>query len=113
MKEKEGGHMLYITRQRLKEDVGPKDLGTINRLIDEEMIPAVTKVEGVRSATAYNSITGEVVFILDIQDLATIDRVLVDQGLSAAFGKLMKNLVRSGGEVLYDRPAWQTLYGKS
>jgi hypothetical protein len=105
--------MLYITRNRLKEHVGPADLGTINRLIDEELLPAVSKVEGVRSATAYNSITGEVSFILDIQDLATIDRVLVDKSLAAVFGKLMKDLVRTGGEVLYDRPAWQSLYGKS
>jgi hypothetical protein len=111
--EKEGGHMLYITRNRIKENVGPKDLGAINRFIDEELVPAVTKVEGVRSAAAYNSITGEVTFILDIQDLATIDRVLADKGLATIFGKLMKDLVRTGGEVLYDRPTWQGLYGKN
>ena len=104
--------MLYITRNRLKEHVGPEHLGTINRLIDEELIPAVSKVEGVRSATAYNSITGEVNFIIDMNDLATIDRVLADKGLAAVFGKLMKDLSRTGGEVLYDRPVWQALYGK-
>ncbi len=102
--------MLYITRNRYKDSVTAKDLLAINKLIDSEIIPAVDKVEGVRSTQAYNSIAGEVTFVLDIQDLATVDRILADPGCKAVFGKLLDFLGRTGGEVLYDRPKWQKLY---
>ena len=104
--------MLYITRNRVKESVKSEHLSGVNKLVDTEIIPAVEKVEGVRSAQAYNSITGELTFVLDMQDLATIDRLLADPGCRAVFGKMYENLVRTGGEVLYDRPVWQGLYGK-
>ena len=104
--------MLYVTRSRVKESLKSEDLSEVNKLIDTEIIPVVGKVEGVQSAQAYNSITGEVTFVLDIQDLATIDRLLADAGCRAVFGRLYDYLVRTGGEVLYDRPTWQGLYGK-
>ena len=52
-------------------------------------------------------------FILDIEDLATVDRIMADSGTRAALGKIYDFFVRTGGEVLYDRPRWQVLYGKS
>ena len=104
--------MLYISRSRVKESVAAEQLSEVNKLIDTEIIPAVVKVEGVRSAQAYNSIAGELTFVLDIQDLATIDRLLADPGCRAVFGEIYAYLVRTGGEVLYDRPVWQGLYGK-
>lgn len=105
--------MLYITRYRVKESVKSAQLPGVNKLMDTGTIPAVEKVEGVRSAKAYNSITGEVTFVLDIVDLATVDRILADARCKAMFGKLFDDLVRTGGEVLYDRAAWQGLYGKA
>jgi hypothetical protein len=104
--------MLYITRSRVKELVTSAHLAQVNELIDTEIVPAVEEVEGVRSAQAFNSITGELTFVLDMQDLATIDRLLADPGCRAVFGKMNEFLVRTGGEVLYDRPVWQGLYGK-
>ena len=105
--------MFYITRNRYKEFVKASDLLEINKLLDTEIIPTINKVEGVRSSTAFNSITGEVVFVLDIQNLATVDRILSDPNLKPVMGKIYDVFVRTGGEVLYDRPQWQGLYGKS
>jgi hypothetical protein len=104
--------MLYVTRNRLKETVTGEQLGEINRLIDAETIPAIEKVEGVRSVRAYNSITGDLTFVLDIQDMATVDRILADPGVRAGMAGFYDLTVRTGGEVLYDRPAWQGLYGR-
>lgn len=105
--------MLYITRNRYKESVTAKNLPEINKLLDTEIIPVIESVDGVKSATAFNSITGEVAFVLDIKDLATVDRIMADPGTRAALGKIYDVFVRTGGEVLYDRPKWEGLYGKS
>ena len=105
--------MLYITRSRIKESIKASQLPEINKLIDTEIIPAVEKVDGVRSVTAYNSITGELTIVLNIENLATIDRVTADARCRASLGKWSDYTVRTGGEVLYDRAVWQGLYGKA
>jgi hypothetical protein len=104
--------MLYITRNRMKEALKPEDLIAINKLIDDEVVPAVTNVEGVHSAQAFNSITGEVTFVLDVENLAAVDRIMADQGCMSVLGKFSGFVVRTGGEILYNRVAWQELYGK-
>ena len=104
--------MLYVARNRLKESVTGAQLGEVNRLIDAEAIPAIEKVEGVRSVRVYNSINGDLTFVLEIQDMATVDRILADPGTKAGMARLFDLTVRIGGEVLYDRPAWQGLYGR-
>ena len=105
--------MLYMTRFRVKESVQAEHLADINTLIDAEINPAIEKVTGVRSVHTYNSINGDVTWVLDIQDMATIDRILADPGSKAVLGKVLAYLVRIGGEVLYDRPTWQGAYGRS
>lgn len=105
--------MLYTTRFRLKESLMPKDMVEVNRLIDTKIIPAANKVKGVRSSASYQSSNGELVMILDVADLATVDRILADKGCQAVFGELYALCVRTGGEIFFDRPAWQALYGKS
>jgi len=45
-------------------------------------IPVLKKVEGVRSTQGYNSITGDLVFIMEIENMATIDRVMADPGVA-------------------------------
>ncbi len=104
--------MLYITRSRVKETVTGEQLAEVNRRIDTEAIPAISKVDGVRSVQAYNSISGEVTFVLDIENMATVDRILADAGTRAGMAWTYDLLVRTGGEVLYDRPVWQHLYGR-
>jgi hypothetical protein len=103
--------VLYITRSRIKESLQGSDLPAVNGHIDTEVIPAVQKVQGVRSARAYNSMAGEVTFVIDIQDWATVDRIVADPGVRSALGKGTNYLVRTGGEVLFDRPTWQQVYG--
>ena len=104
--------MLYITRSRYKETATAQDIVAVNKLIDTEAIPAIEKIEGVNSAQGYNSFTGELTFIIDLQNMATIDRILADQEINAVLVKMMTQLSRSGGEVLYERPQWQGLYGQ-
>jgi hypothetical protein len=104
--------MLYLTRSRQKESMRPEQLAELNGLIDTEIIPAIRDIQGVRSVQAYNSINGELVLLLDIENLATVDRIISNRDLAPSLSKLTGYVVRTGGEVLYDRPAWQGLYGK-
>jgi hypothetical protein len=53
------------------------------------------------------------VFLIDIENLATVDRILIDPGCKQALGQIYDAIVRIGGEVLYDRPQWQGIYGRS
>ena len=53
------------------------------------------------------------VLILDIANLTAVDRILADKGCQAVFGEFYALTVRTGGELLFERPAWQALYGKS
>lgn len=55
---------------------------------------------------------GELVALLDIKDLASVDRILADPGCRATFGELYELTVRTGGEILFDRPQWQQLYAR-
>jgi hypothetical protein len=105
--------MLYVTRFRLKESLTPKDMLEVNRLIDTKIIPAAAAVDGVRSVAGYQSFNGELVLILDIAEMAAVDRILADKGCQTVFGEIYALTMRTGGEILFDRPAWQALYGKS
>lgn len=105
--------MLGTTRFRLKESLMPTYKVDVSRLIDTKIIPAANKVKGVRSSACYQSSNGELVMILDVADLATVDRILADKVCQAVFGEFYAHSVRTGGENLFDRPAWQALYGKS
>ena len=105
--------MLYIVRGRMKEATTGADIGALNRTLDTELIPAMEGVDGVNSAEAYNSITGEIVVIIDIEEMGTVDRILGNSMVAASVGKWLDLAVRTGGEVLYDRPAWQGLYGEN
>lgn len=51
--------MLYIVRGRMKDSTTGADIGPLNKTLDTRVIPALSDVEGVNSAEAYNSITGE------------------------------------------------------
>jgi hypothetical protein len=46
--------MIYVVRQRYKESVKPEDYRKVNRLLDEGVIPAMEKVDRVRSVRAFN-----------------------------------------------------------
>lgn len=103
--------MLYSTRFRIKESLNSQDLAKVNQILDTKVIPATLKVDGVRSFVVQQSSNGELVALLDVQDLATVDRILTDEGCRAVFGELQSLTMRTGGEILFDRPQWQKLYG--
>ena len=102
---------MYVTRFRIKESLGPDGLAEVNRMLDTEVIPAALKVAGVNTFNVYQSNNGEMVALVGVDNLAAVDNILADPGCRAAFGKFYALTARSGGEILFDRPAWQTLYG--
>ena len=50
--------------------------------------------------------------LLDIDNLAAVDSILVNPGCRAVFGEFAALTMRTGGELLFGRPAWQALYGE-
>jgi hypothetical protein len=50
---------------------------------------------------------------MEIDNMATIDRVIVDPGVAGIMGRTYEFVSRIGGEILVDRPAWQDIYGKT
>ena len=104
--------MIYIVRQRYKEFVKPEDFPKINRLIDEGVIPALEKVDGVKSVGAFNALSGEVVIVVEIEGLAAIDRALIDEEYGRIAAGMFDYMVRVGGEVWYDRRSWEECYGR-
>ena len=104
--------MMYVTRFRIKESLGPDGLAEVNRMLDTEVIPAGLNVAGVNTFDVYQSSNGELVALLDVDNLAAVDAILADAGCRAAFGKFYALTARTGGEILFDRPVWQALYGK-
>lgn len=104
--------MLYTTRFRVKESVTPAESGEVHRVLDTKVIPAVLKVEGVNAFDVYQSNNGELVGLVNIDNLAAVDSILVNPGCRAVFGEFAALTMRTGGELLFGRPAWQALYGE-
>ena len=103
--------MIYVVRWRFKESLAASDLGAVNALLDREVFPALTRVPGVRGVQAYQALNGELVMLLDVEGLAAIDRALADRAYGQVASKLFTYLVRTGGEVWYDRAAFEGCYG--
>ncbi|MBI1299075.1 hypothetical protein GC175_29440 [bacterium] len=104
--------MLYSVRLRPKESLSREEAVKLHEVLDTKVIPTALKVEGVNTFDVYQSFNGELVALLDIKDLASVDRILADPGCRATFGELYELTVRTGGEILFDRPQWQQLYGR-
>ena len=104
--------MIFVVRNRYKESLKPEDFAKVNRLIDEEIIPAMEKIKGVKSVRAYNSFGGEIVMLVEIEELAAIDRALVDHEYNRIASQMFDYMVRVGGDVWYDRKSWERCYGR-
>jgi len=104
--------MMYVVRNRYKESLKPADFPKVNKLIDEGVIPAMEKVQGVRSVRAFNGLSGEVIILVEIDELAAIDRALVDEEYGRIAAAMFDYMVRVGGEVWYDRQSWAQCYGR-
>jgi hypothetical protein len=103
--------MIFVVRNRYKESLRPADFQKVNRLIDEGIIPSMEKIKGVKSVRAFNSFGGEIVLLVEIEELAAIDRALVDQEYNRIASRMFDYLVRVGGDVWYDRKSWEKCYG--
>jgi len=104
--------MIYVVRNRYKEALKPEDFAKVNRLIDEGIIPAMEKIQGIQSVRAFNSFGGEIILLLEIEELAAIDRALVDKEYNQIASAMFDYLVRTGGDVWYDRKSWEKCYGR-
>jgi hypothetical protein len=103
--------MIYVVRNRYKESMKPKDFAKVNRLIDEGIIPAMEEIKGVRSVRAFNSFGGEIIMLVEIEELAAIDRALVDKEYSRIASGMFDYMIRVGGDVWFDRESWENCYG--
>jgi hypothetical protein len=104
--------MIFVVRNRYKESLKPEDFAKVNRLIDEGVIPAMERIQGVKSVRAYNSFGGEIVLLVEIDELAAIDRALVDEEYNRIASQMFDHMVRVGGDVWYDRTSWEKCYGR-
>ncbi len=104
--------MMFVVRQRYKESVKPEDFEKVNRLLDEGVIPAMEKIQGVKSVRAFNSFGGDVVVLVEIEELAAIDRALVDEEFNKIASRMFDYMVRVGGDIWYDRKSWEKCFGR-
>jgi hypothetical protein len=104
--------MIYVVRNRYKEALKPEDFAKVNRLIDEGIIPAMEKIRGVKCVRAFNSFGGEIILLVEIDELAAIDRALVDEEYNRIASQMFDYMVRVGGDVWYDRKSWEKCYGR-
>ena len=103
--------MIYLIRLRLKDSATIDDFPKINQHLDEVALPAIGNSEGVQAVQAYNSIHGEIVLIIDMENLAALDRILNTREVGAAISPLLQWTVRVGpGDIMYDRGPYQALY---
>ena len=105
--------MVFVVRNRYKESLMPEDFARVNRLIDEGIIPAMERIKGVKSVRAFNSFGGEIVMLVEIEELAAIDRALVDEEYNQIASRMFEFMVRVGGDVWYDRKSWERCYGRN
>ena len=103
---------MFVVRNRYKESLKPEDFAKVNRIIDEQIIPTMERIKGVKSVRAYNSFGGEVVLLVEIKELAAIDRALVDEAYNKVASQMFDYMVRVGGDVWYDRKSWAKCYGR-
>jgi hypothetical protein len=103
--------MIYVVRNRYKEVLKPEDFAKVNRLIDEGIIPAMERIRGVKSVRAFNSFGGEIILLVEIDELAAIDRALIDEEYNQIASAMFDYMVRVGGDVWYDRKSWEKCYG--
>ena len=107
----EEASMIYVVRNRYKESLKPEDFAKVNRLIDERIIPAMEKIRGVQSVRAFNSFGGEIILLVEIEELAAIDRALVNEEYNRIRPVMFDYMVRVGGDIWYDRKSWEKCYG--
>ena len=93
----------------LKDSLTAQDLPELNRLYDEQLIPAAERVEGIRSVRVYLGGDGGYVELFEMDDYSAWDRLLADPDVGAAAAKAFDWTLPGRAEVLYDRPVVESL----
>ena len=95
--------MLWLVRFQPKESMSPTEFKTLDDYIETIMLQAFTRVKGVRSARAFHSIHGQIVFVVDLEQTGSLDAVFESPEMGKASRGLSKWLVRtSGAEVMWE-----------
>lgn len=99
--------MLIISRCRIKEHVRSDGMAALNQWLDGEFIPVYEKTEGVNSIQAYNSNSGDLIFVADVDNYATVDNILANADFAPVIDKWFEYLTKIGEDILLDRPVLQ------
>lgn len=97
--------MLWLVRFQTKESMSPADFTPLDQYIERTMLQAFTRVKGVRSARAFHSIHGHIVFVVDLEQTGSLDAVFGSPEMGDACLGLSNWLVRTGGaEIMWEIP---------
>lgn len=95
--------MLWLVRYHAKESMSPTECKALDHYIETTILPEFTRVEGVRSARAFHSIHGQIVFVVDLKQTGSLDAVFKSPEMGKACVGLSKWLVRtSGAEIMWE-----------
>ncbi len=67
--------MLWLVRYHPKESMSPTEFKALDHYVETTMLQAFTRVKGVRSARAFHSIHGQIVFVVDLEQTQSLDAV--------------------------------------
>jgi hypothetical protein len=87
--------MLWLLRFHAKGSMSPTEFEALDQFIEATMLQAFTTVKGVRSARAFHSIHGQVVFLVDLEQTGSLDAVFESPEMGKACLGLSKWLVRA------------------
>ena len=95
--------MLWLVRYHPKESMSPTEFKALDHYVETTMLQAFTRVKGVRSARAFHSIHGQIVFVVDLERTGSLEAVFESPEMGKACLGLSKWLVRtSGAEVMWE-----------
>ncbi len=95
--------MLWLVRFQLKESTSPNDYLDIDHYIAAHALPTFERVDGVKSARAFHSIHGQIVFVIDLENTGSLDAVFEVEEVGEMCQELFRWLVRTGGaEIMWE-----------
>ncbi len=94
---------MWLVRYHPKESMSPTEFKALDHYVETTMLQAFTRVKGVRSARAFHSIHGQIVFVVDLERTGSLEAVFESPEIGEACLGLSKWLVRtSGAEVMWE-----------
>lgn len=94
---------MWLVRYQAKESMSPTEFEALDKYLKNTMLQAFPRVKGVRSARAFHSIHGQIVFVVDLEQTGSLDAVFEAPEMGKACLGLSKWLVRtSGAEIMWE-----------